>query len=192
LADFDAFALQCEHVAEFNYRPTACAQTYRMVVVRKNISKEKGEARLFDEVRYFFYLTNDWVAPVESIVLRPGGANGRCQQENILAQLHSGCHALHAPVDTLVSNWAYMVMTGLAWNLKAWWALLLPAEPGRWHERHRQQKQWVLGLEFKSFVQAFIRLPCQLVRMGRRLVYRLLSWNPHQAIFFRLFDTLRC
>jgi hypothetical protein len=190
--EFEKLRLQCEHVAEFNYRPTACAQTYRMVVVRKNISKEKGEARLFDEVRYFFYLTNDWVAPVESIVLRPGGANGRCQQENILAQLHSGCHALHAPVDTLVSNWAYMVMTGLAWNLKAWWALLLPAEPGRWHERHRQQKQWVLGLEFKSFVQAFIRLPCQLVRMGRRLVYRLLSWNPHQAIFFRLFDTLRC
>ena len=28
-----------------------------------------------------------------------------------------------APVDTLVSNWAYMVMTALAWNLKAWWAL---------------------------------------------------------------------
>ena len=38
--------------------------------------------------------------------------------------------ALHAPVDNLVSNWAYMVMTALAWNLKAWWALSLPEPPG--------------------------------------------------------------
>ena len=30
-----------------------------MVVVRKNISVEQGDQRLFDEIRYFFYLTND-------------------------------------------------------------------------------------------------------------------------------------
>ena len=39
----------------------------------------------------------------------------------------------------LESNWAYMVMTALAWNLKAWWALLLPEEPGRWQEKHRTE-----------------------------------------------------
>ena len=50
----------------------------------------------------------------------------------------------------------------------------------------------MLGLEFKTFVHAFVRLPCQLVRTGRRLVYRLLSWNPHQRIFFRLVAGLRC
>jgi hypothetical protein len=50
----------------------------------------------------------------------------------------------------------------------------------------------VLGLEFKTFVQAFVRLPCQVVRTGRRLLYRLLSWNPHQPIFWRLIDVLRC
>ena len=38
--------------------------------------------------------------------------------------------ALQAPVDNLVSNWAYMVMTALAWNLKAWLALQLPEQPG--------------------------------------------------------------
>jgi hypothetical protein len=85
-----------------------------------------------------------------------------------------------------------MVMTALAWNLKAWWALLLPETPGRWQDKHREEKRWVLGLEFKTFVQAFVRLPCQLVRAGRRLIYRLLSWNPHQAIFFRLVEALRC
>jgi hypothetical protein len=189
---FETLRLQSEHVAEFNYRPTACREEYRMIVVRKNISREKGEARLFDEVRYFFYLTNDWLPEAEELVVGPHGANGRCHQENLLAQLHSGCHALHAPVDNLESNWAYMVMTALAWNLKAWWALLLPAEPGRWQQRHLDQKRWLLRLEFKAFVQTFVRLPCQLVRTGRRLLFRLLSWNPHQAIFFRLLDVLRC
>jgi hypothetical protein len=190
--EFETLRLQCEHVAEFNYRPTACREDYRMVVIRKNISKEKGEVRLFDEIRYFFYITNDWWPEPEEIVLAPRGANGRCHQENLLAQLHNGCHALRAPVDNLESNGAYMVMTALAWNLKAWWALLLPAEPGRWQEKHHQQKLWVLGLEFKTFVQAFVRLPCQLVRTGRRLLFRVLSWNPYQTIFFRLLDVLRC
>jgi hypothetical protein len=189
---FETLRLQCEHVAEFNYQPTACRQTYRMIVVRKNISKEKGDERLLDEIRYFFYISNDWVAEPEELILSPAGANGRCQQENVLAQLHSGCRALRAPVDQLTSNWAYMVMTGLAWNLKAWWALLLPENPGRWQPSHQEQKRWVLGLEFKTFVQAFVRLPCQLVRTGRKLVYRLLSWNPYQPILFRLLAVLRC
>ena len=97
---------------------------------------------------------------------------------------------MRAPVDTLVSNGAYMVMTALAWSLKAWWALLLPEESGRWQEKHRAEKRWVLGLEFKTFVQAFVRLPCQIVRTSRRLIYRLLSWNPWQGAFLRLVERL--
>ncbi|OWK35328.1 hypothetical protein FRUB_09489 [Fimbriiglobus ruber] len=34
-------------------------------------------------------------------------------------------------------------------------------------------------------------LPCQVVTSGRRLILRLLGWNPHLAIFFRLVDRLR-
>jgi hypothetical protein len=190
--EFETLRLQCEHVAEFNYQPTACRKQHRMIVVRKNISKEKGERRLIDEIRYFFYISNEWVPEAEEMVLGPKGANGRCHQENLLAQLHHGCCALRAAVDNLESNWAYMVMTALAWNLKAWWALLLPEDPGRWREKHQEEKRWALGLEFKTFVQAFVRLPCQLVRTGGRLLYRLLAWNPHQAIFFRLVDALGC
>jgi hypothetical protein len=186
---FENQRLQSEEVAEFNYRPSACRQTYRMVVVRKNISVEKGEQLLFDRIVYFFYLTNDWVPEANEIVFC---ANDRCHQENLLAQLHSGVGALRAPVDNLVSNWAYMVMTALAWNLKAWWALSLPEDPGRWHDRHQVEKQWVLRIEFKTFVNAFVRLPCQIVRTGRKLVYRLMAWNPYQTIFFRLVSVLRC
>jgi hypothetical protein len=186
---FDNIRLDGEEVAEFNYQPTACDKVYRMVAVRKNLSRLKGEQMLFEEIRYFFYITNEWVGEANEIVFE---ANDRCDQENLLAQLHGGVGALRAPLGNLESNWAYMVMTALAWNLKAWWALTLPEEPGRWQERHRQEKAWVLGLEFKTFVNAFVRLPCQIVRTGGRLLYRLLSWNQHQGIFFRLVSVLRC
>src|SRR5436305_10023304 len=124
-----------------------------MVVVKKNISKEKGEVRLLDEVRYFFFITNEWANEAAEVVFE---GNDRCDQENLLAQLKGGCRALKAPLDTLESNWAYMVMTALAWNLKAWWALQLPAQPGRWQERHRAERQWLVGLAFKTFVQALV------------------------------------
>src|SRR5262249_5604779 len=187
--EFENIKLVSEQVAEFNYRPTACRTTYRLVVVRKNLSVAKGERVLFDDIRYFFYLTNDWVSDAAEVVFT---ANDRCHQEDLLAQLYSAVRGLAARVDNLESNWAYMVMTALAWDLKAWWALLLPEPPGRWAEKHRAEKRWVLGLEFKTFVNAFVRLPCQIVRTGGQLVYRLLSWNPHLPIFFRLVDRLRC
>jgi hypothetical protein len=184
--DFDILHLQSEEVAEFAYRPTACRKSYRVVVVRKNITREKGEKALFDEVRYFFYITNERDWSTAEIVF---SANDRCNQENLVAQLNS-VHALQAPLNTLVSNWAYMVMTALAWNLKAWWAMTLPTAPGRWQQRHRQQKEWVLKLEFRTFLNVFVFLPCQIVQTGRKLVYRLLSWNPHLGIFFRLINRL--
>jgi hypothetical protein len=190
---FETLRLQHEDIADWDYRPSACAQEYRLIIVRKNISKEKGEIMLQDEIRYFFYLTNDYHSTPEEIVCGAKyGANHRCDQENLLAQLHGGCHALHAPVDNLESNWAYMVMTALAWNLKAWAALTLPETPGRWRDKYRAEKSWLLGLEFKTFVNALIAIPCQLVRQARGLIFRVLAYNPHQATFFRLVDALHC
>jgi hypothetical protein len=173
--------LQSEQVAEFDYRPTKCEKTYRIVVLRKNLSVEQGQQRLFDEIRYFFYLTNDRASSAAEVVRL---ANERCNQENLIEQLKNGVRAMGMPVDNLVSNWAYMVMASLAWTLKAWFALRLPAE-GRWAEKYAAEKQSVLVLEFKRFRQAFIELPCQIVRTGRRLVYRLLSWNRWLPVFFR-------
>ena len=93
-----------------------------MVVVRKNISVEQGDQRLFDEIRYFFYLTNDHETAAADVVFL---ANDRCNQENLIDQLKHGVGATRMPVDTLLSNWAYMVMAALAWTLKAWFALRL-------------------------------------------------------------------
>ena len=185
---FEVLKLKSEEVAEFDYRPTACKNSYRMVVVRKHISREKGEKVLFPEVRYFFYITNDREWSAAEVVFE---ANDRCDQENLLAQLHGGTHALSAPVDALVSNGAWMVMTALAWTLKSWWALMLPELPGRWQERHHVEKRRVLRMEFKTFVNTFVSIPAQVLRTGRRLVLRLLGWNPHLMTFFRLESRLR-
>jgi hypothetical protein len=186
---FETLRLKSEEVAEFEYQPVKCSQKYRMVVVRKNITKEKGEQALVDDIRYFFYITNERGWSTAEVVF---SANDRCNQENLIAQLKGGVHALHSPLATLESNWAYMVMAALAWNLKAWWALSLPEEPGRWREHHREQKQWALRLEFRTFLNVFVLLPCQILRTGRKVVYRLLGWNPHLSILFRLVGKLNC
>lgn len=184
---FKNIRLRSEQVAAFDYCPTLCEKTYRLVVVRKNLSVEKGEDMLFDDVKYFFYITNDQAMPGSEVVYC---ANDRCNQENLIAQLAGGVRALNAPVDNLTSNWAYMVMASLAWTLKAWFALCLPAT-GRWKERHTAEKHRVLRMEFKTFRNVFIRVPCQIVRAGRRIVYRLLAWNPWQGVFLRGVDALR-
>ena len=145
-------------------RPSHAKKTYRAVVLRKNLSVEKGEQRLFDDIVYFFYLTNKRDVPVEEIVWE---SNERCNQENLIAQLKSGVHALETPLDNLLSNWAYMVMASLAWSLKAWFGLLLP-EKGRWASKYKAEKRAVIRMEFKSFVNAFIRVPAQIIRQGRK------------------------
>ena len=108
----------------------------------------------------------------------------------MIAQLKGGVPALKAPVDDLVSNWAYMVMASLAWTLKAWAALLLPEEPGHVEEHRAERRSW-LRMEFATFRAAVIELPCQVVRGGGRLIFRLLSWNPWQGALLRLVERLR-
>jgi len=186
--EFETLQLKDEHYAEFTYQPTACDRPYRMIVVRKTIAHEKGQLRLFDETRYFFYITNDWSADAEDVVFE---ANARCDQENLIAQLAGGVRALSAPVDNLESNWAFMVMTSLAWTLKAWAALWLPEQPP-WREKHQAEKQRILRMEFRTFLQTMINIPCQIARLGRKLVYRVLHYNPNLPVFFRLADALRC
>jgi hypothetical protein len=178
--------LKQEYVAEFDYRPTKCAKTYRLVVVWKDLEESDGHGQLFDKRRCFFYITNDRRRSPDKVVFK---ANGRCNQENVIEQLKNGVRALTAPVDNLESNWAYMVMASLAWSLKAWAALLL-REQGRWAKQRREEKQTLLRMDFATFRQALINIPAQISRTSRRIVYRLLSWNPWQPVFFRLLDQL--
>lgn len=178
--------LRSEDIAEFDYQPTACKRTYRIVVVRKNLSVERGEIALFDDIRYFFYITNDYAMPEEQVVRE---ANDRCNQENLIAQLGGGLRSLHAPLNEFNANWAYMVITSLAWTLKAWFALWLPIDP-RWRDKHEAERETLLRMEFRSFCNAVINMPAQIVKTGRRIVYRLLNWTCWQLTLFRFLDAV--
>jgi hypothetical protein len=179
---FKNFVLQWEDVAEFEHRPDRCARSYRMVALRKRVSVEQGQEKLFEEYRHFFYITNDRQRTPEQVVFT---ANDRCDQENLIEQLKNGVKSMSNPLDSLLSNWAYMVMAGLAWTLKAWWGLMLPVQPGRQRPVHEREKREIVRMEFKRFTTNLIRLPCQIVRTGRRLVFRLLSYNPWQSALLR-------
>jgi hypothetical protein len=176
-----------EWVGETTYRPVACKHTYRLVIVQKNLTvREKGQLQLLDDYRYFFYITNDWESTPEEVVFQ---ANDRCQQENILAQLNS-VRALHAPLDNLLSNNAYMLITSLAWNLKAWLALSVPEPCGFGKDKQAKQKRGLLTMEIRTFVNSLMRVPAQVLRSGRQLVIRLLAWNEWQPVFLKLAERL--
>jgi len=175
-----------EDVTEFGYQPGNCKKPYRVVALRKDLSVERGELVLFQEYRWFFYISNDREMTADEVVAE---ARGRCDQENLNAQLKGGVRALHAPVNTLNANWAYMTMAALAWSLKAWCALLLPVSP-RWQADHDEQRRRLLGMEFRTFLQAFIEIPCQVVKGARQVRWRVLAWNPWLGAFFRLLDAL--
>jgi hypothetical protein len=143
--NYNTLRQAAEDVVEFSYRPGNCQRDYRVIALRKNISVERGENVLFNEYRYFFYITNDPDMTADEVINQ---ARQRCNQENLISQLKSDVRALHAPVNTLNANWAYMTMAALAWTLKAWSALLLPVTP-RWAERHNEQRRRLLTIPLR-------------------------------------------
>jgi hypothetical protein len=171
--------LASEDVAGFSYRPGACKKDYRVVVLRKNLVIEKKGQKIEDQVRYFFYITNERSWAASEVVYF---ANDRCNQENLIAQLKSGVHAMRLPVNTLESNWAYMVIGALAWSFKAWLALLQPKA---------EHRQTLLTMEFKQFLQVWLTLPCQILNSGRQFVFRLLSYNAWVPVLLATVDLLR-
>ena len=167
-----------EDIAEIDYQPVKCDRKYRLVIVRKNISIQKGEKALLDEIRYFFYITNRKDAAAKIVAL----ANGRCDQENVIEQLKNGVNAMRMPVNDLLSNWAYMVMAALAWNLKSWYGLLMP---------NRERGLELVKAEFRRFLNAIMLIPCQIVRTARRVIYRVLGYNDWVDDFFATWERLQ-
>lgn len=169
-----------ESVAEIDYQPLKCSKAHRLVILRKNISVQKGDEVLFDEIRYFFYITNRKEDDAVGIV---GLANGRCDQENVIEQLKNGVNAMRMPVDDLTSNWAYMVMASLAWNLKSWFGLLM---------RDRRRGDEVVAMEFRRFLHSLILVPAQIVRAGRRIIFRVIGYNDWVKDLFATWERLKC
>ncbi len=159
--------LQGEHVAELPYTPAKSTREYRLIILRKNVSVERGDEKLFDEVIYFFYVTN-----VRKPELSTAGvvrqANARCNQENLIEQLRNGVKATRLPSKEFNANWAYMVIASLAWNLKIWLGLKLPETLG---------SKEIIRMEFRRFCNEIMQIPAQILRTGRQLLYRLIAFS---------------
>jgi hypothetical protein len=169
-----------EYCAEFSYRPTKCKKEYRVIALKKIIAVTEGQQRLFDDYRYFFYITNITHMPVVDALKL---IRGRCNHENKIEQLDNGVHALKMPAAEFTANWAYMAICALAWNIKSWLGLFI---------KNDEKRAELITCEFKRFQNVLINIPCQILVTGRRLVYRFLNYNSWVEVIFRLWQEIKC
>ncbi len=126
----------------------------------------------------FFYITTRTDLTAAQIVEL---ANERCDQENVIGQLKSGINALRVPLYDLVSNWAHMVIAALAWNLKAWFAMMMHRKADR-HEYIR--------MEFRRFLNSVILIPAMVMRRARGITVRLIGYTPSLDRLFSAWTTI--
>ena len=90
-------------------------------------------------------------------------------------------HRLRVPAYDLVSNWAYMVMAALAWNLKSWFAMMM---------HFKADRRKYIAMEFRTFIREMILLPCQVIRRARRTTLRIIGWQPSVDRLFSTWNTI--
>jgi hypothetical protein len=176
---FKKVITESEYVGEFSYQPGKCDKTYRIVVLKKKLKVVKGTMNLFDDVRYFFYITNDWKKTPEQIVKF---YRKRADHENDIDQLKNGVKSLHSPSNTFLANWAYMIIAALAWDLKAWYGLMLPYRPIGFQ---------IIRMEFKRFINTFINIPCIIIKTGRKICYNIIGYNKRLKLLLNFACKLR-
>jgi hypothetical protein len=98
---FDEWDERCRFVFGMDAMPNL-VRTYRMIALRKKLQVDKGNLRLFDDTRYFFYITNERRMSAQEIIYF---ANSRSDHENDIEQLKNGVGALQSPSNSLISNW---------------------------------------------------------------------------------------
>jgi hypothetical protein len=177
--EFKNIQTESEYVAEFSYRPGKCSQSYRVIVLKKNLHITKGQMVLSDDIRYLFYITNDTVRSCHEFV---EFYRDRANHENDLEQLKNGVKALQTPSNSLISNWAYMVIAALAWNLKSWYGLLMPC---------RALGKAIVRMEFKRFLNTFINIPCLIIKTSRTICYRFVAYNNKIKSMIHFSEMLR-
>jgi hypothetical protein len=193
--EYENKRLKQEWITQFDYQPGKCSRTYRVVAVRKEIEVSKGQQKLFDDTPYLFYITNASRCEKSDrqVVF---AANDRCDQENTISQMKA-CGALTAPLDNLVSNWAYMAIASLAWSLKIWSGLMIqPRGSGKVKKAEAETKRRVIRMDFKTYCQTLMQIPAQIIQRSRQLVYRMLSYRksmePLLLIHENISRPLRC
>ena len=99
----------------------------------------------------------------------------------MIEQLKNGVNALRVPLYDLVSNWAYMVIAALAWNLKSWFAMML---------HRKSDRRDYIAMEFRRFIDAVILIPAMVFRRARTTTIRIIGYQPSLDRFFSAWSTI--
>ncbi len=162
-------------VASFQWKPKTWAQTRRFIVRRDPL--EQGEQLSLEgaEWHYWALVTNDKERSGDEL---ESWHRAKANVENRIREAKLGLGADNLPCRGFHANWAYLLVTLIAFNLLTWLKLLaLPAgERGSYAKR----------LRFR-----FIAVAATVGRSGRRLVLRLQAGYPLLADFARALIRIR-
>jgi hypothetical protein len=56
--------------------------------------------------------------------------------------------------------------------------------------KHRREQLLILRMDFRGFVNQFINIPAQIIKTGRRVIFRLIGFSPQLHLFFRMLDSI--
>lgn len=162
-------------VVSFNWQPKTWQRERRFVVRRDPVAP--GEQLSFDGGAYHYYVlvTNDHERSADEL---ERWHRAKANVENRIKEAKLGLGLDNLPCRGFHANWAYLLVTLLAYNLLVW--LKLFALPER--ERHSYAKR----LRFR-----FIAVAATVGRSGRRLVLRLSVDYPLLGDFVRALQHIR-
>jgi DDE family transposase len=162
-------------VASFGWQPTTWRKTRRFVVRRDPIPT--GEQLRLEEGDHHYYVlvTNDQERSPDEL---ERWHRGKANVENRIKEAKLGFGFDNLPCRSFHANWAYLLVTLLAYNLLCWLKLL--ALPAREHQSYAKR------LRFR-----FINIAATVGRSGRRLILRLAGGYPLLRDFVEALQRIR-
>lgn len=145
----------CEQWAEFDYQPDSWVKPYRFVVKRKLKRKLGTQSDMFDFYEYEV-VASDSDLPAH-ILLQ--SYNNRAGQENLIEDFKNGLKARRVPCESFHANWAYLIIAGLAWNIKIWMSYLF-------YKNNNHHVEW------RTFLLKWILIPGIIVKRSRGIILR--------------------
>jgi hypothetical protein len=162
-------------VASFRWRPKSWKQERRFIVRRDPV--ETGEQLTLEgrEWHYWALVTNDGERSADELEC---WHRAKANLENQIKEAKLGLGLDNLPCRSFHANWAYLLVTLLAFNLLAWLKLLALPE--------RERNSYVKRLRFR-----FIAVAATVGRSGRQLVLRLSAGYPLLHDFVATLERIR-
>lgn len=162
-------------VATFVWQPKTWTKARRFVVRRDPVAQEEQLSLESTQWHYWALVTNDHERTADEL---ESWHRAKANVENKIKEAKLGLGLDNLPCRGFHANWAYLLITLLAYNLLTW--LKLFALPQRERASHAKR------LRFR-----FIAVAATVGRSGRRLLLRLSAAYPLLADFLHALQRIR-